>query len=102
MAKNLEASFPNYPNPEKLPEFVKRIQKLWLEEPNLTNEELQAIQCPTLLIAGEKDDIKVSHQEFIQQQIPNSKLHIIPNASHNVLAEKPNTINAMMVYFLSR
>lgn len=102
MANNLRTSFPNYPNPEKLPEFVKRMQKLWLEEPNLTNEELQAIQCPTLLIAGEKDDIKVSHQEFIQQQIPNSKLHIIPNASHNVLAEKPNTINAIMVYFLSR
>jgi pimeloyl-ACP methyl ester carboxylesterase len=100
MEKNLEASFPHYPTPEKLPEFVERMQKLWLEEPNLTDKQLQAIQCPTLIIAGENDDIKVSHQEYIHQQIPNSKLHIIADAGHEAHMEKKKVVNALIRGFM--
>jgi pimeloyl-ACP methyl ester carboxylesterase len=100
MATNLETSFPNYHAPEKLPEFVERMQQLWLEEPNLKDADLNQIQCPTLIIAGENDDIKASHQEYIQKNIPNSQLHIIPNAGHEVHLEKKEKVNALITKFL--
>ena len=77
------------------------MQKLWLTEPNLEDKELQAIQCPTLIIAGENDDIKATHQAYIHQQIPNSQLHIVGDAGHEVHMEKQKAVNKLIRDFLN-
>ena len=52
------------------------------KEPNITVEELQKIEIPTFILAGEKDIIKESHTRLIAENIKNSTLEIIPKENH--------------------
>ncbi|WP_125768076.1 alpha/beta fold hydrolase [Lapidilactobacillus wuchangensis] len=51
-------------------------------EPNITQTDLQRITVPTLVMAGEKDSVKISHTRYISDQIPNCQLMILPKESH--------------------
>lgn len=67
--------------------FINKIKpdpltSLMLNEPHITNEELQIISIPTLVLVGEKDIIKAAHTKNLVQQIPNAHLEIIPNEGH--------------------
>ena len=55
-----------------------------LEEHNFKQlkEELESINIPVLITAGEKDLVKRSDTEFIASSIPDSKLMIIPSEHH--------------------
>lgn len=44
---------------------------------------------PTLVIAGDNDIYPVAAHEAVSKRLTNSKLVIIPDASHNVLLERP-------------
>jgi pimeloyl-ACP methyl ester carboxylesterase len=48
---------------------------------------LHSIKCPTLVICGDHDVITEAHTRLIQQNIPNSKLWIVPNSGHGTLFE---------------
>ncbi|MCE5214293.1 MAG: alpha/beta hydrolase [Methanobacterium sp.] len=51
---------------------------------------LGMVKTPTLIIAGEEDVfVPVEHGIKINNSIPNSKLEIMPSASHNMLLEQP-------------
>jgi len=53
-------------------------------------ERLAEIQCPVLLIAGEKDKIiHVKEMEAVARGIPNSQLHVLPNVGHMMPLEAP-------------
>ena len=60
----------------------KRIYELLLNEPNLTFEELNNINSPTLVMAGENDIIYESHTREIAKNIPDSRLMILKNSDH--------------------
>jgi pimeloyl-ACP methyl ester carboxylesterase len=63
---------------------------------DITNR-LYEISLPTLIICGSEDQLtppKYSH--FLHDHIPNSELHIIPNAGHYVMREQPSTVNALI------
>lgn len=68
----------------KLVYFLTRnkLFKMMLKEPNIKKEELNAINIPTIVLAGEKDCIKYEHTKFIADNIPNSTLEIIKNETH--------------------
>lgn len=59
--------------------------KLVLTEPNITVAQLKKIKCPTLVVAGDHDAIKVQHTALIAESIPNSNLWIAPNAGHGLM-----------------
>lgn len=59
-----------------------KLLKIMLKEPNVKKEELNKIQTPTIVLAGEKDCIKPKHTKFIADNIPNSTLEIIKNETH--------------------
>ncbi len=56
--------------------------ELMLNEPQITEDELSKIDCPTLVIAGAYDLIKRQHTYQIKRQIKNAKLIIIPGHTH--------------------
>ncbi|MGE7366106.1 alpha/beta fold hydrolase [Desemzia incerta] len=62
--------------------------------------ELTKILSPTLVMAGENDVIKLSHTQWIAQQIKNSQLVIIPKADHFFLVKNPNEFNKIIESFL--
>ncbi|MDE5939775.1 MAG: alpha/beta hydrolase [Lachnospiraceae bacterium] len=72
---------------------------LMVNEPNITPEELRAIQAPTLVIAGTKDMIKQAHTEMIAENMPNAKLTVIPG-DHFIANKNPDEFNQEVEDFL--
>ncbi len=59
-----------------------KLFKMMLNEPNLSKEDLNNINIPTIVLAGEKDCIRYEHTKYIADNIRNSKLEIIKNENH--------------------
>lgn len=58
------------------------LYQLMLSEPHITKEQLNAIQIPTLVLAGSRDVVKESDTYFIAENIPNAELEILGDESH--------------------
>ena len=77
-----------------------KVTGMMLEEPHIELKALAGITAPTLVIAGDHDMIRDEHTVAIYQQIPNSQLAILPNATHMVPYDDPATFNAIVERFL--
>ena len=60
----------------------KPLFELMLTEPHITKEQLQAIEIPTLVLAGSKDLVLEEDTRFIAESIPHATLRILPGESH--------------------
>ena len=74
---------------------------LMIHEPNIQPELLKKITAPVLVMAGEYDMIKEKHTKQIAASLPNSRLAIIPNASHFIFDAWATKVNYVMNTFLS-
>ena len=67
-----------------------------------TDDELQQVQPPTLLIWGEDEAFfPVSHGERAARLIPDARLEVIPGAGHLPFMEKPKVFCQLVEDFLS-
>jgi len=64
--------------------FITRSDKfrLMLNEPDISVEELQKIQCKTFVLAGSEDAVKRENTDFIAANIPNSTEIILEGETH--------------------
>ena len=69
----------------KIGYFITRnkLFKMMIKEPNISRKDLEKIEIPTYLLAGEKDVIMEEHTRLIAENIKNSKLEIIPKENHS-------------------
>jgi pimeloyl-ACP methyl ester carboxylesterase len=67
------------------PVVLGRLKPMWSAEPSFTNEELQSIGVPTLLVIGDCDIVTPEHAVEMFRTIPGSQLCVIPNAGHGVM-----------------
>ena len=58
------------------------LMTLMLQEPWLTQEDLQKISAPAWVIAGEHDIIEDAHTRELADFLPNSHLLILENEDH--------------------
>ena len=72
---------------------------LMVNDPNVKPEELARMQCPTLVVAGDKDMIKDQHTRLIATSIPGAVLSIIPG-SHFIANQRPEAFNEVVLRFL--
>jgi len=79
-----------------------KISDLDLYQPNITNEQLHTIQCPTLVIGGDHDLIPVKHTVQIAQNIPRSYLWIIPQSGHATPIDKKEQFNKIVSDFFAQ
>ncbi|HEY5409030.1 MAG TPA: alpha/beta hydrolase, partial [Ginsengibacter sp.] len=56
-------------------------------QPNISLNNLHAIKCPSLIIGGDHDLIRIEHTVLIYQNIPRAYLWIVPNSGHATLME---------------
>jgi pimeloyl-ACP methyl ester carboxylesterase len=64
-------------------------------------EELHSISAPTLIVAGEKDQVIPPDRSVeLQSRIPGSRLAIIRNVGHLSYLERPEEFNAILQGFL--
>ena len=72
---------------------------LMVNEPDISPERLHALTMPTLVIAGTKDMIRLSHTEEIAGNLPNVTAVFLPG-NHFVAAGNPEAFNAAVLDFL--
>ena len=64
-------------------------------------DEVQEIKLPALIICGELDAMTpVKYSNYLGAKLANSRVVIIPQATHLVLAEKPETVNKAIEDFV--
>lgn len=59
-----------------------KLFKMMLNEPNIPIQDLQKINIPTYILAGEKDIIPLKHTKMIADNIKNSTLKILEGENH--------------------
>ena len=67
------------------PVFLGRLKGMWASEPSFTDEGLQRIEAPTLLIIGDRDIVTPEHAVEMFKTIPGAQLCVVPNAGHGVM-----------------
>lgn len=78
---------------------LRRIELL-LTEPKHTYEELKQIECPVLVMAGEKDVVREEHTRGIAGNISRSTLLIVSKATHELPWEDAKAFNQAVLQFL--
>jgi len=68
-----------------------------------TTEALSGIKVPTLILVGEHDALTPpSASQEMRNKIPNSEIHVIPNAAHMSNLENSKEFNKQLLDFLGR
>jgi pimeloyl-ACP methyl ester carboxylesterase len=62
--------------------------------------ELERVQCPTLVVVGEKDFLGVGGSVIISRRIAGARLEIVPGGVHALFHQDPPGFNARLVEFL--
>jgi pimeloyl-ACP methyl ester carboxylesterase len=78
------------------------LNKMMLNEPNITVKELKKISCPVLVMAGDHDIIKHEHTLKIFQSIPSASLCIFPDSNHGVCQQHPELFNKIVLQFFEK
>ena len=74
--------------------------KLMLTQPDITEDELNTITTPTLVLAGQHDFILEEHTKLIAKNIPGSVLRILKGESHTSYVLNSTKIYDIIVSFL--
>ena len=87
--------------PREYDAFVAQISKMWAEQPNWNDAQLQTISTPVLVVDGDHDEAIVrAHTEYIASTIPHAGLLILPNTSHFAFLQDPGRFNHAILHFL--
>ncbi|MDB5120295.1 MAG: hypothetical protein JWN56_1513 [Sphingobacteriales bacterium] len=79
-----------------------RLLSLLINEPQISNTQLQTINAPVLVMVGDQDVIKPEHTEEIRAHINKSELKIFKDANHSAPQEIPEEFNATVIEFLKK
>jgi pimeloyl-ACP methyl ester carboxylesterase len=69
-------------------------------QPLLTPGELRSIDAPTMVVCGDRDPfVPVGQAWELQRQLPNSRLFVVPDCSHEVTVRRPGLFNEALSGF---
>jgi pimeloyl-ACP methyl ester carboxylesterase len=89
------------PTPKDYDSFRAQIEKMWAQQPNWSQQQLQRITVPTAIADGAHDEaIKRKHTEYLAHTIPQAKSVIFDDASHFGMLQNPQEFGAAVVAFL--
>jgi pimeloyl-ACP methyl ester carboxylesterase len=82
--------------------FAEKLKQLWLTHPTddeLSTGILRQIQTPTLVMAGDRDIIRLEHTVSIFRSLPRARLLIVPDSPHKTLGTHPRWLNPLLAAF---
>jgi pimeloyl-ACP methyl ester carboxylesterase len=85
-----------------LPVVIAKIVRSVAEEPGLTPADLAKVACPTLVVAGDDDNVTLEHTVALYRGLQSAQLAIVPGASHLLLHEEPELCTRSVGDFLTR
>lgn len=80
---------------------LQKLFAMWKIEPQIDSAELARVVVPTLVMAGDRDSIPTRHTVDIAQAIPGAQLCIVPDATHMLVQERADLVNALISDFLT-
>jgi len=80
---------------------MEKLVAMWQSEPQIDAASLAAVRVPTLVIAGQRDSIRLDHTAGIARAIDGAQLAIVPGAGHMVMLERPAVVNLLLEEFLA-
>ncbi|XP_026367183.1 valacyclovir hydrolase isoform X1 [Ursus americanus] len=84
---------------EKWVDGIKQFKHL--PDGNICRHLLLLVQCPTLIVHGEKDPLVPRfHADFIHEHVRGSRLHVMPEGKHNLHLRFANEFNKLAEDFL--
>lgn len=63
------------------------------------SNRVHKVQCPTLVISGEKDSANIKSAYYLSENIKNAELKIIANTGHVVNEENPEELSKLLIEF---
>jgi len=87
-------------SPATMDRIYDHFKMMWQSEPDIPVSELQKIQCPVLVMAGDDDVIRHQHTIDLFEALPLGQLAIVPGTSHILPKEKPGLVNLIITEFL--
>jgi pimeloyl-ACP methyl ester carboxylesterase len=82
-----------------------KLKQLWLSSPTaveLSPAILSAIAQPVMIMAGDRDEIRIEHTLVIFHALPKASLWIVPDCGHNVFNERPQLAQRVVLEFLEK
>lgn len=68
-------------------------------QPQLTLSELARITAPTLVLQGDRDEVRLEHSAAVAAAVAGARLAVLPG-THALPIESPAVVNALLVDFL--
>ena len=78
-----------------------QLDKLLLNQPNISHTDLQKINAPVLITIGDRDIIKNEHAVEIFNVLPKAQLCIMPGANHGIPRNNAKRFNEIANHFLT-
>lgn len=87
--------------PDNYKEFSEKLYPMWQAGPNLSDQQLMSISMPTIIAHGVYDEfINENHARRMAELIPGAEFWLIDNASHFVMWQQPEVVNAAILEFM--
>lgn len=90
------------PDKSKIESSKKKVAENALNNPQITLSQLNSIQVPFLVMAGDHDMFKIEHTITLYKNIPKASLYIIPDATHVSPWEEPTLVHAEILRYLGK
>ena len=75
---------------------------MMMNEPTMTVDDMQLIDCPALIMSGDSDLIRAEHTALIGNNIPLGEVVIVPNADHDSYIYHSRRVGDLLLDFFNR
>jgi len=87
--------------PEHLAVIWAKLEPMWNDWTGIALEALRSITAPTLVMAADEDVIGLEQTIDLYRSLELGQLAIIPNTSHNLIRERGELIDELILDFLA-
>jgi pimeloyl-ACP methyl ester carboxylesterase len=84
------------------PVAAAKVLTMWRTQPDLTAADLARVRTPTLVMAGDDDLITLEHTCALYRGVPDSRLAVVPGASHLLPLEQPDHVCRLVLDHLAQ
>jgi len=104
--KELAKYFSTYermaPDKSKIASAKKKATDNAYNNPKITLSQLNSIQVPFLVMAGDHDMFTIEHTITLYKNLPQASLYIVPDATHISPWEEPELVHSEILRYLSK
>ncbi|MBO0890811.1 MAG: alpha/beta hydrolase, partial [Acidothermales bacterium] len=88
--------------PEHYDTVVDKLAAMHAREPAFGPDDLRGLDCRTLVIVADDDEVRFEHAVEMYRSLPDAELAVVPGTSHGLLVEKPDLCNLLITEFLTK